>query len=170
MSKKFPRTLYCKVLLLAFTHNLFLSFSRFTKIKLTGFPSLCLIKRMMHVLLKPNNDEVRALYQNHKSFYEGDCGLDLFCVEDHTVEAHDTSIINLGVRVSAFKKLEDGSTGKSVGWLMFPRSSMAKTPLRLSNSGTFNIFSVFSHTLFYYDDCINMCIRYINMCILWLSF
>uniref|UniRef100_A0A3B0N3V2 Deoxyuridine 5'-triphosphate nucleotidohydrolase n=1 Tax=Theileria annulata TaxID=5874 RepID=A0A3B0N3V2_THEAN len=117
-----------------FPLNPILSISRFPKIKRVGFYSPCLIKRMMHVLLKPNNDEVKALYQNHKSFYEGDCGLDLFCVEDQTVEAHDTSIINLGIRVSAFKKLEDGRPAKSVGWLMFPRSSMAKTPLRLSNS------------------------------------
>ncbi|AFZ80213.1 deoxyuridine 5'-triphosphate nucleotidohydrolase, putative [Theileria equi strain WA] len=89
---------------------------------------------MMHVLLKPKNDDVKALYASHKTFYEGDCGLDLFCIEDQTIEAHQTGVVYLGVQVSAFKAHENGEVGKSVGWLLFPRSSISKTPLRLSNS------------------------------------
>ncbi|UVC54061.1 deoxyuridine 5'-triphosphate nucleotidohydrolase [Theileria orientalis] len=88
----------------------------------------------MHVLLKPENDDVKSFYVNHKSFYEGDSGLDLFCIEDQTIEAHDTKSVHLGIRVSAFETLENGMVGKSVGWLLFPRSSLSKTPLRLSNS------------------------------------
>ncbi|BAM38875.1 deoxyuridine 5'-triphosphate nucleotidohydrolase [Theileria orientalis strain Shintoku] len=88
----------------------------------------------MHVLLKPSNDDVKSLYVDHKSFYEGDSGLDLFCIEDQTIEPHHTVTVNLGIRVSAFETLENGMLGKSVGWLLFPRSSISKTPLRLSNS------------------------------------
>ncbi|UVC49412.1 deoxyuridine 5'-triphosphate nucleotidohydrolase [Theileria orientalis] len=88
----------------------------------------------MHVLLKPENDDVKSFYVNHKSFYEGDSGLDLFCIRDQTIEPHDTAVVHLGVRVSAFETLENGMLGKSVGWLLFPRSSLSKTPLRLSNS------------------------------------
>ena len=36
----------------------------------------------MHLKLKPADESVKALYEDHTSYHEGDSGLDLFTTED----------------------------------------------------------------------------------------
>lgn len=72
--------------------------------------------------------EVSEMYMNHGSYNEGDSGLDLFIAEDDVIRADQSKILRLGIKASAWEK------GSNVSFLIFPRSSISKTPLRLSNS------------------------------------
>lgn len=87
----------------------------------------------MHLKLKPVNDEVSSIYQNHSSYHEGDSGLDLFVTQRIVVPAKSLSFkIDLCISCEAF---QDKSKQMNVSYYLYPRSSMgAKTPLRLSNS------------------------------------
>ena len=83
------------------------------------------------MLLKvlPITEKASELYAKHSTFHDGDSGLDLFVVEDQVVKGFSTSFLKLG-----FKAAAADCEGKSVSWLVFPRSSISKTPLRLANS------------------------------------
>jgi dUTP pyrophosphatase len=83
------------------------------------------------MLLKvlPLNDQAAEFYSKHSTFHDGDSGLDLFVIEDQVVKAFSTSFIKLGFKAAAVD-----AEGKNVSWLIFPRSSISKTPLRLANS------------------------------------
>jgi dUTP pyrophosphatase len=84
----------------------------------------------MLLKLLPMSEQVAELYSKHSTFHDGDSGLDLFAVEDQTVKAFSTSFLKLGFKAAAV----DPATGQNVSWLIFPRSSISKTPLRLANS------------------------------------
>jgi dUTP pyrophosphatase len=84
----------------------------------------------MLLKLLPLNEKVAEMYSSHSTFHEGDSGLDLFVVEDQTVKAFSTSFLKLGFKAAAV----DVESGKNLSWLIFPRSSISKTPLRLANS------------------------------------
>jgi len=79
----------------------------------------------MHLKIKPFNRSVRSLYENHGHFHDGDAGIDLFVIEEQTIEAGETTLIHLGI---ACENTENKP------YLLMPRSSIAKTPLRLCNS------------------------------------
>jgi dUTP pyrophosphatase len=87
----------------------------------------------MHLKLKPVNDELSSIYQNHSTYHEGDSGLDLFVTQRITVPANSLSFkIDLGISCEAFV---DKTKQQNISYYLYPRSSMgAKTPLRLSNS------------------------------------
>ena len=104
----------------------------------------------MHLLVCPSpeyKETVRELYTEHGSFYSGDSGLDLFCLEDIIIpeRSHSTKV-HLGVCMEAFYPFQYTTTcsrkGTSVeikrsptGFYLYPRSSTgSKTPIRLSNS------------------------------------
>eukprot|EP00922_Rhytidocystis_sp_ex-Travisia-forbesii_P025260 GHVS01037081.1.p1 GENE.GHVS01037081.1~~GHVS01037081.1.p1 ORF type:complete len:203 (+),score=46.62 GHVS01037081.1:345-953(+) len=98
---------------------------------------------MVHLHLLPLTDAVRAVYQSHDHFHAGDCGLDLFVVQEQTIGPGETATIPLAIKTAAFEikpsaAAAGGGGGDcascSVGWLLFPRSSISKTPLRLCNS------------------------------------
>lgn len=72
----------------------------------------------------------QSLYENHGTFHDGDSGLDLFIVEDAIVPAGSTVFLKLGFKAAAY----DSESGKPLSWLLLPRSSISKTPLRLANS------------------------------------
>ncbi len=76
----------------------------------------------------PLSETAREFYANHGTFHAGDSGLDVFIVEECTVKAGETAFLKLGFKAAAF------SEGRSVSWLLLPRSSISKTPLRLANS------------------------------------
>eukprot|EP00389_Voromonas_pontica_P009666 GDKH01014682.1.p1 GENE.GDKH01014682.1~~GDKH01014682.1.p1 ORF type:complete len:175 (+),score=35.51 GDKH01014682.1:140-664(+) len=82
----------------------------------------------MKLLIKPRTDAVRAAYANHGHHHAGDSGLDLFCIGSQTIKAGETAFIPLGIHTSAW------NGDKNVSWLLMARSSICKTPLRLSNS------------------------------------
>ena len=65
------------------------------------------------------------MYENHGFFHDGDAGLDLFIVHQQTIVAGDSTFIHLQI---AWENTEGAP------YLIIPRSSISKTPLRLSNS------------------------------------
>lgn len=79
----------------------------------------------MHLKIKPFNDSVKSLYENHGHFHDGDAGIDLFVTKDQTIEASETTRIHLGIACE---------TVDNKPYLLMPRSSIAKTPLRQCNS------------------------------------
>eukprot|EP01053_Blabericola_migrator_P000262 Blabericola_migrator_1__261@NODE_1069_length_5537_cov_108_299452_g79_i1_p4_GENE_NODE_1069_length_5537_cov_108_299452_g79_i1NODE_1069_length_5537_cov_108_299452_g79_i1_p4_ORF_typecomplete_len152_score25_13dUTPase/PF00692_19/7_5e32_NODE_1069_length_5537_cov_108_299452_g79_i125853040 len=85
----------------------------------------------MHLRILCRDPEVAAMYKDHKQYHKGDAGLDLFCPDEITVQPGETAKINLGIRASAHRTVGDPN---SVAWLIQPRSSISKTPLRLANS------------------------------------
>lgn len=68
---------------------------------------------------------IDSFYGNHSHFHAGDCGLDLYCLEDLVVPGRAYSVkIPLGICIEAGKCM-----------YLYPRSSTgSKTPIRLSNS------------------------------------
>ena len=85
----------------------------------------------MKLLIKPTDDYVKTLYNNHEHYNEGDSGLDLFCPEEIVIEPGTTRKIDLQIQCEALSDL-DGN--KNVSYYLYPRSSIIKTPLRLANS------------------------------------
>ena len=79
----------------------------------------------MHLKIKPQNNLVSRMYEEHGQFHVGDAGLDLFVVEKQTIEGGKTGLINLGISCETMEKRP---------YLLMPRSSISKTPLRLCNS------------------------------------
>jgi dUTP pyrophosphatase len=79
----------------------------------------------MDFLIKPFSPEVRKLYENHAHFHDGDAGLDLFIINDQLIDPLSTAFINLQISCESVDKKP---------YLLLPRSSISKTPLRLSNS------------------------------------
>ena len=79
----------------------------------------------MELLIKALNDTAKSMYSNHGHFHDGDAGLDLYVIEDQSFQPGETKRINLGISCEP----KDGKA-----YYLFPRSSISKTPLRLSNS------------------------------------
>ena len=79
----------------------------------------------MHLRIKPRNNLVSKMYEEHGQFHDGDAGLDLFVIEEQILEAGKTSIINLGISCETAEKRP---------YFLMPRSSISKTPIRLCNS------------------------------------
>ena len=80
------------------------------------------------------------LYANHSAAYAGDSGVDLFFPKGVVVKAKSSVLIDLEV------KCEILCSGKNLGYYMYPRSSISKTPLRMSNSVGI-IDAMYRHTL-----------------------
>ena len=79
----------------------------------------------MNLKLRPFSLEVKKMYENHGHFHEGDAGLDLFVIAEQTIGGGESTLIHLQISC-------ENTEGKP--YLLMPRSSIAKTPLRLSNS------------------------------------
>ena len=79
----------------------------------------------MDLLIKPFSLEVKNMYEDHSHFHDGDAGLDLFVVHEQLIQAGESTLIHLQISC-------ENVTGKP--YLLIPRSSISKTPLRLSNS------------------------------------
>jgi dUTP pyrophosphatase len=79
----------------------------------------------MNLKIKPFNTEVKKLYENHGHFHDGDAGLDVYIINQQTIQADETTLIHLQIACET----NDGKP-----YLLMPRSSIAKTPLRLCNS------------------------------------
>ena len=85
----------------------------------------------MHLKILPNNQEVWELYSNHSTYHEGDSGLDLFFPDEVNVGPKETKLINLKIKCEAWKNANNSET---YSYYLYPRSSISKTPLRMSNS------------------------------------
>ena len=79
----------------------------------------------MNLKIKPLTETAREVYEDHGHFHEGDAGLDLYVLEDITIEPGETKAIKLGISCEPL----DGRA-----YFLMPRSSISKTPLRMANS------------------------------------
>ena len=79
----------------------------------------------VRIRIKPFSEKVAHFYQNHGHFHEGDAGLDLFVPEEITFHPGETVPIHHQIACET----EDHSP-----FFLIPRSSISKTPLRMSNS------------------------------------
>ncbi|MCF7824733.1 MAG: dUTP diphosphatase [Candidatus Marinimicrobia bacterium] len=79
----------------------------------------------MHIKIRPHTDEARKYYENHGHYHAGDAGLDLFILEEITIQAGETCPLKLQISCET-------TTGQP--YYLIPRSSISKTPLRISNS------------------------------------
>ena len=79
----------------------------------------------MKIKIKPKSEAVKLMYKNHGHFHEGDAGLDLFIIENQIINPGETSRIKLGISCENMDQKP---------YLLMPRSSISKTPLRLSNA------------------------------------
>ena len=79
----------------------------------------------MHLKIRPFNATARELYENHGHFHDGDAGIDLFVINEQTIIAGESTFIHLHIACE---------NRENKPYLVMPRSSIAKTPLRLSNS------------------------------------
>jgi dUTP pyrophosphatase len=91
-----------------------------------------------------------VLFRNHKNTYKNLCkgdgyqddsGVDIYMPNEILVPAKSQVKIGLGVHATVRKKTKMNFPGsgdycimENVGFFLFPRSSISKTPLRLSNS------------------------------------
>jgi len=78
----------------------------------------------------------RDFYENHSTYHEGDAGIDLFFVRDQTFKKNSQgNKIQFNIQCSLMKKASLlRSFMQPSGYLLVPRSSISKTPLRMSNS------------------------------------
>ena len=81
----------------------------------------------MKLLIKTENDTLKSMYTNNQFYNPGDSGLDLFCPETITIQPGETYKINLQINCEAL------SDSGNVSYYLYPRSSIIKTPLRMSN-------------------------------------
>ncbi|MEA3288248.1 MAG: dUTP diphosphatase [Candidatus Marinimicrobia bacterium] len=79
----------------------------------------------MHIKIQPHNSQARHQYENHGHYHAGDAGLDLFIMETLTIPAGETVALKLQISCET-------DTGQP--YYLIPRSSISKTPLRMSNS------------------------------------
>ena len=79
----------------------------------------------MKIKINPKSEAVASMYKNHGHFHEGDAGLDLFIIENQIINPGDTSRIKL--RISS-------ENMDQKPYLLMPRSTISKTPLRLCNA------------------------------------
>lgn len=86
---------------------------------------------MVYKLLIKCDKSSREFYENHSTYHEGDSGLDLFVPDDVTVSPGETVFVDLGVRCEMLYC--DGGDCRNISYLMYPRSSLSKTPLMLAN-------------------------------------
>jgi dUTPase len=90
------------------------------------------------LLIKPTSDDVRKYYKDHKQYYEGDSGLDLYCPHNVTFKYGETKLIDLGIQCEMIKTTRNSSLKteqhENVSYLLMPRSSISKTPLIQKNS------------------------------------
>jgi dUTP pyrophosphatase len=113
----------------------------------------------MKLLIKPENDFIRNIYDGHSTFNPGDSGIDLFCPGEVIVSAKTRKSVDLKIKCEAFsinykqeyekifKYINESVDFESLknnlkalnynvnncSYYLYPRSSISKTGLMLSN-------------------------------------
>ena len=83
---------------------------------------------MLDLRIKILDDEVSSYYKDRTTTYDGDAGMDLYCPHQLIIEPNETHLIKMGIAC----EMTDGYL--PVSFMLVPRSSISKTPLRMSNS------------------------------------
>ena len=68
------------------------------------------------------------LYNDWNSKHDGDAGMDLYCPDQLIIEPGETHLIKMGIACEMTDEY------LPVSFMLVPRSSISKTPLRMSNS------------------------------------
>lgn len=84
----------------------------------------------MRLFVKPEDNTTRDFYLTHKSAYEGDSGIDLFVPEKTVCSPGKTTLVDLNMAAM----MTPDRHMNPVSFLVYPRSSISKTPLILHNS------------------------------------
>ena len=79
----------------------------------------------MHLKIKSLTQKAKDFYENHGHFHQGDAGLDLFIIDSLTIPPGETAIIKSNIACENTDEMP---------YLLMPRSSISKTPLRQCNS------------------------------------
>jgi len=79
----------------------------------------------MHIKIRPHNPAAKEQYEHHGHYHAGDAGLDLFIMENQIIKAGETAPLKLQISCE---------TTSGQPYYLIPRSSISKTPLRMSNS------------------------------------
>ena len=85
----------------------------------------------MHISILPQNNTIKEMYDNHSTYHEGDSGLDLFFPEEINIGPRETKLISLGIKCEAWPSK---NKEHNISYYLYPRSSISRTPLRMSNS------------------------------------
>ena len=79
----------------------------------------------MHLKIKSLTQKAKDFYENHGHFHQGDAGLDLFIIDSLTIPPGETAIIKSNIACENTDEMP---------YLLMPRSSISKTPLRQCNT------------------------------------
>ncbi len=90
----------------------------------------------MKFLIQCNNNEIENMYKLHKIHHSGDSGTDLFIVKNDVINPGETKLVCLGIKSQLVSNRTWYCPFKKTyhSYMLFPRSSISKTPLRLANS------------------------------------
>ena len=83
---------------------------------------------MLDLRIKILDDEVSSYYKDRNTTYDGDAGMDLYCPHQLIIEPNETLLIKMGIACEMTDEY------LPVSFMLVPRSSISKTPLRMSNS------------------------------------
>ena len=83
---------------------------------------------MLDLRIKILDDEVSSYYKDRNTTYDGDAGMDLYCPHQLIIEPNETLLIKMGIACEMTDEY------LPVSFMLAPRSSISKTPLRMSNS------------------------------------
>ena len=83
---------------------------------------------MLDLRIKIIDDEVSSYYKDRTTTYDGDAGMDQYCPYQVIVEPGETHLIKMGIACEMTDEY------LPVSFMLVPRSSISKTPLRMSNS------------------------------------
>ena len=82
--------------------------------------------------IKPLDDDLVPLY-SYRLNYTDDAGVDLYCPETITVKARSQGKIDFKIQCE-MTNVQNKDKLEYYSYLLVPRSSIVKTPLRMSNS------------------------------------
>ena len=83
---------------------------------------------MIHLKVKILEGGIKSHYNDWNSIHDGDAGVDLYCPDQLIIEPGETHLIKMGI---ACEMTDDYLP---VSFMLVPRSSISKTPLRMANS------------------------------------
>lgn len=99
-----------------------------------------------HLFIYTNNQELKSLYENGRLNHSDDSGLDLFCPSEMNINKNSKVKINFSIKCEMIYYDDDvyprymfqlsniTNMFKNVPFMLFPRSSISKTPLQMANS------------------------------------
>ena len=94
---------------------------------------------MVYILrIKTQNPELKKLYSKARENYDSDSGFDLYCPSYKVIESNKTEAINFQIKCEMILQHRKGfytiDGEEHVPYMLVPRSSLSKSPLRMSNS------------------------------------